>query len=127
MSRESDLWGWLNRPAKKYKGRLHLLRIENLVGSGVPDVEGCLNGNHFWIELKCAAEPKRADTKLKPRFQPRQIPWLKARDRAGGRAYVLLQVGSGHSATRYLLTPTWAEQLKNSGMTKEALAAASLC
>ena len=30
----------------------HLIRIENLVTRGVPDVHACHNGKHVWLELK---------------------------------------------------------------------------
>lgn len=101
---ESRLWTWLSGTARKhYKQKLHMHRVENAVMSGMPDVEGCLCGIQFWIELKCAPRPSNIETKIKARFQPAQIPWLKARVRASGRAFVLLQVGSGAQAKRYLI------------------------
>jgi len=97
---EANLWKWLSKAKKHYKEDLHLNRLENLIGSGTPDVEGCLYGCQFWIELKCI--PKRTNSPLKIRFQPAQIPWMQRRQRAGGRVFVLLQVGA-RQASRYLL------------------------
>lgn len=102
--RESRLWAWLRSNTKAYfKHNLHMHRVENSATAGMPDVEGCLNGNQFWIELKCCARPATATSKIKSRFQSAQLPWLKDRIRAGGRAFVLIQVGSGTEARRYLI------------------------
>jgi penicillin-binding protein-related factor A (putative recombinase) len=98
---EANLWKWLSKVKKHYKEDLHLTRLENLVGNGTPDVEGCLCGRQFWIELKCI--PKRTNSLLRIRFQPSQIPWMQRRQRAGGHVFVLLQVGSAGQAHRYLL------------------------
>lgn len=86
-------------------------RVENAVGTGMADVEACLDGSQTWIELKCETRPSDPSTKIKARFQPSQIPWLKKRIKAGGRAFVLLQVGKGHDAERYLIPGDAAEIL----------------
>ena len=44
---EKDLWQMVR---KNIPG--HLIRIENLVTRGVPDVHACHNGKHVWLELK---------------------------------------------------------------------------
>lgn len=101
---EARLWSWLSGNARKhYKHHLHMNRIENAIMAGMPDVEGCLAGTQFWMELKCTARPTNPTTHIKCRFQPQQIPWLHARTKAQGLAFVLLQVGSAHDAARYLL------------------------
>lgn len=45
--REAQLWTLIR---EKLTG--HLVRIENLAGSGQPDVNACLKGSEVWIELK---------------------------------------------------------------------------
>lgn len=102
--RESRLWAWLSTTKRLFKKQLHLNRIENGVMEGMADTEGCLHGRQFWIELKCEARPSNPGTKIRLRFEPAQLPWLNRRIDAGGRAFVLIQVGRGAAARRYLIT-----------------------
>lgn len=102
-TRESNLWKWLVKDRREFKHRLHMTRIENSAGKSTPDVEGCLNGSQFWTELKCESLPRHPDTPIKPRFQPGQPEWLARRSNAGGLSWVLLQVGKGPSAQRFLI------------------------
>ncbi len=82
---------------------LHIQRVENLVGSGAPDVEGKLReGSQFWIELKSAARPKR-DGPIRFKVRDSQVEWMRRRVAVGGQAWLLLQVGSGRAAERYLV------------------------
>lgn len=118
--RESKLWQWLKLGGKSYRERLHMGRMENSVGSGAADVEGCLDGSQFWIELKCEARPTQPTTKIKPRFQPSQGPWHRRRRRSGGRTFVLLQVGAGGSARRYMLPGELIPSMQK-GMTEKRL------
>lgn len=119
-SREASLWVWLKKAIPIFKHKLHMNRVENSVMRGMPDVEGCMCGNQFWIELKVVGTPARQYTILKPTFQPAQLPWLRRRTKAGGRAFVLLQVGSGRGARRYLLRSDDAQQLED-GLTETAI------
>lgn len=118
--KESRLWQWLKQGGKSYRERLHLGRVENSAGEGMADVEGCLDGVQFWIELKCEARPVQPGTKIRPRFRPAQGPWHRRRRRAGGRTFVLLQVGSGVSARRYML-PGELVPAMQTGMTEQRL------
>lgn len=79
-----------------------MCRVENLVGSGFPDVEGCFDGNSFYVELKGALRPARPNTPVRVKWQPGQKPWLSRRWAAGGSAFVLLRVGIGAGISRYL-------------------------
>ena len=45
---EKKLYQWLRNLMKKH----HVVRIENTVGSGMPDVNICTEGYEAWIELK---------------------------------------------------------------------------
>jgi hypothetical protein len=117
--RESRLWSWLSQARRVYKEDLHIDRVENSIIQGMPDVEGCLLGMQFWIELKCETRPKNPNTLIKPKFQLAQIPWIEKRIAAGGRAHVLLQVGQGHAARRYLIHGSKAVLLENGWMEQE--------
>lgn len=102
-SRESSLWGWLNKVKSLYRRELHMCRVENSVMEGMADVEGCLRRTQFWIELKCEPRPANPSTRIHIRFEEGQLPWLGRRVDAGGRAFVLVQIGQGHAASRYLV------------------------
>lgn len=120
MSRERALWAWLAKARFVYKSRLHMNRIENPAGPGMPDVEGYLareitrsgsrqqyahveNGGQFWIELKSAERPKRPETPVRFKVRPRQIAWGLRRWAVGRCSWWLLQVGSGAERKIYLL------------------------
>jgi len=115
MARETSLWNWLSTARADLDGRLHMDRVENLLMSGWPDVEGCHDGSGFTIELKTGERPKRASTRvLAPDdIRPGQVPWLEARWSAGGCCYMLVQVGSGHRASRYLIPGKHAGRVAN--------------
>lgn len=69
---------------------LDAFSVENLCGSGTPDV----NYMEGWIELKHKDEwPKRATSVVRlPHFTPQQRLRLRRRWHLGGNAYLLLQV-----------------------------------
>lgn len=92
MASEDALWRCLHRKLSG-PGR-HLVRIENEVGCGDPDVNYCLHGSEGWIELKHLRRwPVRASTVVRlPHFTQQQRGWLRARSEAGGRVFLLLQV-----------------------------------
>ncbi len=121
-SSESSLWTWLNQAKYILRKDLHMCRVENLVMRGMGDVEGCLKGHQFWIELKCEARPTNLSTNVIPKFRPEQLPWLNRRAQAGGRAFVLLQVGQGRLASRYLIAADDGYEVQ-AGMTETMLTA----
>ncbi len=73
----------------------HLVRVENAVEDGTPDVEYCLQGACGWIELKHVARvPARRTTNVRiPHYTREQADWGVRRRHEGGRAWVLIQVG----------------------------------
>lgn len=107
---------------KHLKGHagLHIQRVENVVGAGTPDVEGCLNGNTFWIELKQATVYQNGNCRIK--FQPKQPGWLKRRVASGGKAFVLI----GAKADRFLIPGHLAEEIEGT-VSLEHLKSLSLC
>lgn len=116
MALESQLWKRI-KPAvvdlRRLGHAVHLCRIENDAGSGNPDVEGCINGDQLWIELKSEERPKRSSTPIRPKLRPSQDIWHTKRYRAGCRVHwVLLQVGEDRSALLYLIPGRFYAQLK---------------
>lgn len=92
-TRESALWGWLSRGLKDLP-RCHVVRVENGAETGTPDIEGCLDGVQFWLELKVATISKKGVIHVN--ITPDQVMWLRARVRAGGNAFLLIRVGRLH-------------------------------
>jgi hypothetical protein len=107
MARESSLWGRCNRAVKLLKKRghaAHFCRLENSAGEGNPDVEGVLNGDQCWIELKSNDRPARATTVIRSKTRESQSIWHRERTEAGCRFHwVLIQVGEAHAARLYLI------------------------
>ena len=92
MTTEKALWRWLREGTKGKP--CHLQRVENSLARGVLDVEGCINGVAFWLELKAGPAPAR-DTSLvqcEP-LKDRQREFIRRRLDVGGRAWVLYRVG----------------------------------
>lgn len=90
-NRESSLWSWLKDHLKELRPLKHdVQRIENACAKGTPDVEGCIDGETFWCELKVAYE--MAGDKLRVRITPEQVRRALRRVRAGGRSWVLVRV-----------------------------------
>jgi hypothetical protein len=108
MSRESSLWARIRNtavPELRYKKhKVHLERIENSVGVGHTDVDGCIDGGTFFIELKSEDRPAKPLTRIHPKTRESQSIWHRERTEAGSRIHwVLLQVGEGRKARLYLI------------------------
>lgn len=107
MAKESALWQRCVTAAKLLRRSGHLVdlqRIENAAGVGHPDVEGCIDGNQVWIELKSELRPVRSTTPIHPKKRESQNIWHRDRSMAGCRInWILLQVGEHHAASLYLI------------------------
>lgn len=97
MTTESAMWQWFKTNTKG----AFLERVENLVATGTPDVDGCMDGVAFKIELKRC--PSRNDKMVRVSFRNAQMPWHRKFWSHGGLCFVLLQVGSAQKAQRYLI------------------------
>lgn len=86
---EAALWTWLSQARRSGH---HLCRVENTLGSAMPDVEASTGRGGFWIELKTCAKPKRDRTSVPVRFRPGQAAWLKRRWDVDSGAWLLCQV-----------------------------------
>ncbi len=94
---ESSFWTKL-RKGLQNPPDTHLVRIENAIYSGTPDVSYCISApfgsTEGFIELKYLKEwPKRAATIVRlPHFTRQQRTWLHDRHMAGGKCYLCLGV-----------------------------------
>lgn len=69
-------------------------RIENLIGVGFPDTNGCFSGSEFWMEIKAPQEPKRGSTPLfgsNHKLSVAQRNWFLRQRRAGGRGFIYIE------------------------------------
>jgi hypothetical protein len=85
-------------------------RIENVVGTGMPDVNLVLSGVELWIEIKSPMEPKKDNTTLFGSNHPLsqdQMNWFKRQMRAGGKAFVYIDTDKH----RILINGTWADRI----------------
>jgi len=87
---ESTLWDYMRRGLP----RGHWRRIENVVLSGDPDVNGCVDGTECWIELKVLdAWPKRKTTPVRiDHYTKHQRQWAIDRTQAGGKCFLFVRV-----------------------------------
>ena len=95
---EKALWKWLSNVRRTHQP-IHIERLENSVGVGMPDVQGCWRGVPFFVELKQCREPAGVGTICPVKVRDSQIEWHNERMAAGGRSFFLIQVGN----IRYLL------------------------
>ena len=68
-------------------------RIENVVVTGMPDINMCIGGVEVWIEQKSPKEPKRSTTPLfgsNHRVSQEQANWMLRQRKAGGKCYFLI-------------------------------------
>lgn len=90
---EGNDWDVLRGQLGSLSPKPHHQRIEDAFSLGIPDLSVCWKGLDSWIELKhLATFPARPSTGIRVEFQPEQVPWLMAGQRAGRRVFVLLHV-----------------------------------
>lgn len=92
--REARFWDSIKSKMPKPRDRLD--RIENSISFGLPDVNGCLDGEDVWVELKAPKAPFRPTTPLLGRSGNHpllltQINWYARQRQAGGIAFILLR------------------------------------
>lgn len=75
----------------KTKPYMRAMQVENIMTTGVPDMNICYQGHEFWIELKTPKTPKKDTSRiLKYGLSPKQEMWFKQQIRAGGLAYLMI-------------------------------------
>lgn len=116
MAGERNLWNTM-RTHMKPLGVVE--RVENSAGAGTPDVTYCLAGVSGWVELKALDDwPVRPATTISiPKLKKEQVEWLSRWHKAGGRAYMLLQVQRQY----VLLDPMTTRDVYERTLVKEAL------
>jgi hypothetical protein len=98
---EANLWSWLKKVEPLVpRGELHWQRVENAVKKGTPDVEAHFKRS-FVAELK--AIDRRPTMIIREKHWPDQVMFIHSRTIAGGLAWLLIQVGSGDNAKRYII------------------------
>jgi hypothetical protein len=117
---EKNFWADWVKPRLARQGVL-AERVENLAGSGTPDVGAIRDGTVLKVELKTCARPARPSTPLRVEVKPTQPAWHARWARAGGLSVWLVQVGSGPHARRYALPGPLGERLA-AGLTEAELA-----
>lgn len=115
-TRETQLWKWLRDGVADLKSN-HIDRVD---AEDRTDVDGCFAGHAYWIELKTEARPVRRGTLIRVGLSTGQVDWLQARGEAGAKVWVLVQVGSGAAARRYLVWYAAAEMVRR-GVTEACL------
>lgn len=112
MPGEAPVWQALrNHVFDQPKDRAE--RIENVAGSGNPDVNYCIEGCEGWIELKAPVEPVRRTSKLfgqNHKLTQSQKNWMLEQHRSGGRCFIF--VGTNR---QWILLPSYplAERLND--------------
>lgn len=120
-TRESALWDWLKVAVARLLEPHHVHRVEDVTKSGTPDVEGCIGGRQFWLELKVAYEqPTRGTVRIKTTAF--QVYFAAKRRRAGGRSWYLIRVGTHPRWAHYLVSGEHAEELLERPISLERLA-----
>lgn len=88
-------------------------RIENSSGNGTADLVLSRDSIDTWIELKCCARPKNADTPINCKhIRKGQIQWHRRKRKAGCTTWILIQVGSGKELCYYAFHSLHAPSLK---------------
>lgn len=107
---EQRLW---DRIRANIGNKVHIERIENVVGSGTPDtVILAGDGRVTWVEHKVATLPKRAGTRLqwKHPLSVEQRNWHRVWNQKGGTSFILVGVSLG----LFLVPGEWADEITNS-------------
>jgi len=97
---EQKLWKRVKAAFDRHHNA-HVVRVENTLGVGTPDVNYCINSCEGWIELKAMAKaPHDKDLPFKvPHLTQQQVIWLHKRANCGGEVWLLTLFGGF-----YLLT-----------------------
>lgn len=89
--------------------KTHVVRVENGAVAGTPDVNLCVEGKEWWIELKYARqEPKRSSTPLlgsAHRLSAVQSAWMQARRHAQGNVAVFIGTPQRRILTQHTFIP----------------------
>lgn len=82
---ETDLWRTIRDGTANFD--VHWTRVEAWSLPGVPDLNGCMQGMDFWVELKVLTT--KSDKKF-PKWRPHQVAWQTSRTSVGGLVWNLV-------------------------------------
>lgn len=89
---EKQVWKYI-REAERGRAGVRWMRCENIVANGVPDINGCIGGREFWLEVKSPRVHLRDSTPVfggSHKISPQQFAFFRAQAAAGGKAFVLI-------------------------------------
>jgi hypothetical protein len=127
---ERVLWGWMERALKKLLLPHHAQRVENSTGKkGTPDVEGCIAGRQFWVELKVVPRIRVDGSLSLPHYTNHQAYFAHKRWEVGGLSWILVRVGQQPDSRHYLIPGSDALDLfeVRDRFTEDYLEARSAC
>lgn len=124
MAREVRLWEWMRDGLRGVAG-LHMVRVENRVSTGDPDVEGCYQGGYFEVELKGCNRPKHGG-RLDFEVRQSQLLYHRKRVRCGGNTWLYVRVGQGRDIARYLIPGSLVYDTDWPNVTEEQLEGVSV-
>lgn len=85
MSTEKSFRHWLDAETYSVCPNRDVQAIESAeTGNGIPDMNGCWDGQDVWIELKVITKPKKPDNPFTLELRTAQAVWLNKRAAAGG-------------------------------------------
>lgn len=122
---ESSNWASLREALVKQAAfnshAIHLVRVENMVGSGVFDTNLCYRGVDCWLEgKKVDCFPLKATTLFKIGFSEDQRTFAVRRLLAGGKLFVWVHVNApnrkGTGRGWYLFPLTTVQQIDDARM-----------
>lgn len=103
---EANLWAWMRRGIKPLGLPHDVHRIETSTESGYPDVEGCIAGAPFLLELKVARSIRKGDGSFSlDHYHSKQAYTLHRRWEAGGRSWLLVRYPGSELTGLHFLVP----------------------
>ena len=101
---ESKLWAWLKNGLKGLWHDVH--RIETSTELGYPDVEGCIAGTCFLVELKVVHYVrKKCGSFAIEHYTSKQAYVLHKRWETGGRSWLVIRLAVPNEPVRHYLIP----------------------
>jgi hypothetical protein len=100
---EATLWDWLKRGLRPLGLPHDVHRIETSTETGYPDVEGCICGGCFLVELKVAHYVRKDSSFALGHYTSKQAYALYKRWKAGGRSWLLIRVEVLGGVRHYLV------------------------
>lgn len=89
---ERNVWQFI-KSAEAGQLRTRWMRCENAVAIGVPDLNACIDGQEFWVELKCPKAHVRESTPVfggSHKISAMQLSWFRRQSAAGGLGFVMV-------------------------------------